>query len=99
MAHKQAYVEAKGAIPTGLTLDHLCRNRLCINPEHLEPITLQENIRRSPRIKLTAARVQAIRDLYATGKHSQQSIATNMGVSREHVRDIINGKRCANVGS
>ena len=45
-AHRIAYQEAKGVIPTGLTLDHLCRVRCCINPEHLEPVTAQENLRR-----------------------------------------------------
>jgi hypothetical protein len=35
-----------GPIPDGLVLDHLCRNKLCVNPKHLEPVTNQENILR-----------------------------------------------------
>jgi len=46
MAHRAAYVLEIGAIPEGLDLDHLCRNRGCVNPEHLEIVTRQENIRR-----------------------------------------------------
>lgn len=45
-SHRLAYVEAHGAIPDGLELDHLCRNRSCVNPEHLEPVTHRENILR-----------------------------------------------------
>lgn len=45
-AHIVSYEQLKGKIPSGLVLDHLCRNRSCVNPDHLEPVTIQENIRR-----------------------------------------------------
>lgn len=42
--HRIVYELYKGKIPNGLILDHLCRNRRCCNPEHLEPVTNQENV-------------------------------------------------------
>ncbi len=45
-AHRMAYRLLRGDIPTGLHLDHLCRVRSCVNPDHLEPVTNRENARR-----------------------------------------------------
>lgn len=46
MAHRVAYELVIGRIPDGLTLDHLCRVRHCVNPLHLEPVTSRENVLR-----------------------------------------------------
>jgi len=43
-AHRYSYQLFIGPIPAGLVIDHLCRRRHCINPEHLEPVTSIENI-------------------------------------------------------
>ena len=46
LAHRWSYERHVGPIGEGLQIDHLCRNRACVNPSHLEPVTQLENIRR-----------------------------------------------------
>ena len=45
-AHRYAYALYKGPIPHGLEIDHLCRVRSCVNPDHLEAVAHNENVRR-----------------------------------------------------
>lgn len=57
LAHRFAYETFVGPIPRGLHIDHLCRNRLCVNPAHLEPVTCRENALRgeAPTVALHLA--------------------------------------------
>lgn len=50
VAHRVSYQIIKGDIPDGFDLDHLCRNRACVNPEHLEPVSRRENLLRGNTI-------------------------------------------------
>jgi hypothetical protein len=47
--HRVLYEMMVGSVPEGLDLDHLCRNRRCVNPSHLEPVTRQENALRGAK--------------------------------------------------
>lgn len=52
-AHRFAYEYFVGEIPDGLTLDHLCRNRACVSPMHLEAVTLKVNNERGSKATQT----------------------------------------------
>lgn len=55
-AHRWAYETLVGCVPDGLQLDHLCRNRRCVNPAHLEPVTPQVNTLRGATLPARNAR-------------------------------------------
>lgn len=91
-AHRVAYVLQRGQIPDGAVLDHLCRNRLCVNPGHLEPVTQRENNARGRGVTAAASRnwTNGIcgngHDLTQVGLHKQGSGWTCAECGRDRVR-------------
>lgn len=59
LAHRWAYEYFIGPIPPGLQIDHLCKNRSCVNPEHLEAVTGSVNVRRSSNAEAARRRAKA----------------------------------------
>ena len=86
LAHRASYQMYVGSIPLGLQLDHLCRVRACVNPDHLEPVTGTVNVRRSAVAKLTPDAVAEIPATPAT----QTTLAAQHGVTQGHVSRIKN---------
>ena len=104
IAHRAYWIEANGPIPDGLELDHLCRNRSCVNVDHLEAVTHSENMRRQvPRVgeqnassKLTEYAVRWIRSLVQSGR-TQAEVSEMFGVSKHAVHAIIHRKTWSHI--
>jgi hypothetical protein len=91
LAHRVSYETHVGPIPDGAVLDHLCGVRACVNPDHLEPVTQAENVRRSRVAKLRREDVEEIQRLIETGM-SQRDIAKTFDVSHTLVWKIKHNK-------
>ncbi len=92
LAYRYSWERINGQVPEGLELDHLCRHPFCVNPDHLEAVTPQENKRRGANTKLTFAKAQEIRALRTQGV-SVNDLAVMYGVERRTIGDVLHGRR------
>jgi HNH endonuclease len=91
-SHRYYFLEEYGEIPEGALLDHLCLQRECCRPSHLEPVTHAINVRRSRVAKLTPTRVQMIRAAWADRKNNpvtQRELADRFGISQPQISNIV----------
>jgi len=84
VAHRAVWENLVGSIPENLTLDHLCRNRSCVNPDHLEPVTQRENWLRGENPFIKNARKT----------HCKNGHLFNKVNTHHYVRDGSNRRRC-----
>ena len=90
VAHRLIYELINGKVPDGLQLDHLCRNRKCVNPDHLEIVTCKENVRRGRVAKLTLEQVESIRDLFSIDGVLRKELSYMFNTSYSNIVRIIN---------
>ena len=97
-AHRLYYERKYGPIPDGMEIDHLCRNRACVNPNHLEAVSRAQNTQRGIVAKLTEEDVRTIREEAQPRTYARyEEIAREYGVSSEQIRTIVYRKNWTNV--
>jgi hypothetical protein len=99
--YKRVYAKLRGPIPAGYDLHHLCRNTGCVNPDHLQLLTLSEHrtMHRRERGKLTLEQAGEIKVLVREQlKVSMEAIGRRYGVSSDQVERIASGKDFRELG-
>lgn len=92
-AHRYYYQLERGPVPAGMDLDHLCRNRACCNPAHMEVVTRAENLRRGENTTLTVEEVRDIkRILSEPDPPTHRSLAAWFGIGERQIGYIATGQ-------
>lgn len=87
-AHRLYWEELRGPIPDGLTVDHLCKQHDCVNPDHFELVTDVENIRRRDSCKLSLVKAEEIR----RSNEPHRVLAERYGVHRHTIYNVRSGR-------
>lgn len=90
-AHRYLYELHIGKIPEGMQLDHLCRVRNCVNPNHLEIVTNKENSWRGNRCKINFETAEKIREAHKNGANFR-GLQMRFNIDRHTIADILSYK-------
>ena len=91
-ASRYFYEKYNGKMSNNVVMDHLCKNRKCVNPLHLEAVSLLENIRRGNVPKLKVEEVNNIKIMYKKGR-KQKELSQLFNVNQSEISRIVNGLR------
>ena len=97
-AYKRNYEKRFGPVPSDKVLDHLCKQRDCVNELHLQVTSVAVNTRRGKSTKLSVEQVVEIRGLLATHQYKLKSIGDRFNVSWGTIRAIRDGRNWNGVG-
>ncbi|PLS82281.1 MAG: hypothetical protein CYG60_24755 [Actinobacteria bacterium] len=100
LAHRVYYLRLRGPIPNGKELDHLCRNRDCVNPDHLEPVEGRVNVQRGDAATLTPEVVRSIRSRHKAKSLTpaeKQRLAEEYGVTYSSIQNVCVGRTWKNI--
>ena len=95
-AYRVYWEERFGPMPKGTEPHHKCRVRSCVNPDHVEPVTHEENVQFSSG-KLTPALVRRIRETRLEGATAIEAIAAGYGVRPKTIRRVVQGESWKNI--
>ena len=93
LAHRWVWTMLFGTIQKDMTINHMCSNRICVNPHHLEVVSSIDNVRHGAGTKLTLEQASEIKE---SGKNRKwgdgKKLAEKYGVSGALIHDIWNGR-------
>lgn len=96
VAHRLIYERLVGSVPEGMTLDHLCRNRRCVNPYHLRVVTNQENCQAGLQATLLPDQVLWMREKRKEG-WTYKALGDEFGVTKGTAYAAVNGNTWNNL--
>lgn len=96
--HRLTYRMLVGPIPPDHELHHTCENKPCCNPDHLLPVTREEHLKLTARVKLDRTKAAEVRRMAAAGVPVPE-IMRRFGISDRQARRVINGEQWADAGA